>query len=59
MLLTEDSLVFVKDFTFYSVFNGYLTFVTICNTKSVFMVAALIMSVIFFILEIKGAVYMK
>jgi len=59
VLLTEEALVFFQDFSFYSVFNGYMTFVTVSNIKAVFVVMSLIMSVVFFVLEIYGAVYIK
>ncbi len=59
VLLTKESLVFVQDFTFYSVFSSYLHLITISNIKAVLMVAALVMAALFFGLEIYGAVYMK
>ena len=59
VLLTEETLTFVQDFTFYSVFSSYLHFITISNIKAVLMVAALVMAAVFFGLEIYGAVYMK
>lgn len=59
VILTEVVLDFVKDFTFHSIFEGYADFVTMTTVKGLFIIAALIMAVIFFALEIKGAVYMK
>jgi len=59
VILTELVLDFVKDFTLYSVFQGYVEFVEITTIKAIFILAGLLMAAAFFALEIRGAVYMK
>lgn len=59
VLLTDQTLSYVQNFAFYSIFNGYIEFITISNVKAILLVIVIILSLIFFGLEIRGAVYMK
>jgi hypothetical protein len=59
VILKADVLPYVENFTFYSIFEGYQTKTDITAVKGIFLICALIMSVIFFGLEVKGAIYMQ
>ena len=59
LIYVPDVLSFVDGFTFYSIFFTYGTAVTLETTRGSVLVAMIVLSGIFFALEIKGAVYMR